>query len=115
MRPSVTDTTISGHRVVEPEERAELYSALDHNRNTILSLEGKVTRRDRHIKKLESENAELKRLLSEAGITIVPEGCITDGFGNVYPKFCEGCGAPNVIVRPGDCRCSKECYNRGER
>lgn len=62
--------------------------------------------------KLRAEIAELKRLLSEAGIVIGGEGTITitDDFGNVYPKYCEGCGAPNEIVRPGDCRCSRRCY-----
>jgi hypothetical protein len=35
---------------------------------------------------------------------------ITDGFGQFYQKYCEGCGAENQIVRPGDCRCSQECF-----
>jgi hypothetical protein len=35
---------------------------------------------------------------------------ITDGFGQFYPKYCEGCGAENQIVRPGDCRCGAGCY-----
>ena len=56
---------------------------------------------------LRAENTELKRLLSEAGIVIVPFGMITDGFGNVYPKHCVKCGAPMQIIRPGDCRCSR--------
>jgi len=74
--------------------------------------------------KLEAENAELKRQLQEAEVflaaihmTEIDDATqITDGFGNVYPKFCEGCGAPNEIVRPGDCRCSRRCYvTRGEK
>ena len=55
-----------------------------------------------HIEKLE-------RLLSEAGIVIIPDGYISDGFGNIFPKYCERCGAENMIIRPGDCRCSREC------
>jgi hypothetical protein len=32
---------------------------------------------------------------------------IVDDFGGVWPRYCEKCGAPNIIVRPGDCRCSR--------
>ena len=35
---------------------------------------------------------------------------ITDGFGSYWPSKCPDCGAPMQVVRPGDCRCSAECY-----
>ena len=68
--------------------------------------------------RLRAENSELKRQLQEAKeflaaihmLEIDDATQITDGFGNVYPKYCEGCNAPNEIVRPGDCRCSRRCY-----
>lgn len=35
---------------------------------------------------------------------------ITDGFGNWWPKWCPDCGAPMLVVRPGEARCSSECW-----
>ena len=40
------------------------------------------------------------------------EDFITDGFGNYWPRTCHHCGAPMQVVRPGDARCSDECYIR---
>lgn len=37
-------------------------------------------------------------------------GYITDDCGNYWPDTCPDCGAPMQIIRPGDCRCSAECY-----
>lgn len=34
---------------------------------------------------------------------------IDDGCGNYWPDKCPDCGADMQVVRPGDCRCSKEC------
>ncbi len=42
--------------------------------------------------------------------SMADERYIDDGFGNYYPATCPDCGAPMQIVRPGDSRCSKECY-----
>jgi len=39
-------------------------------------------------------------------------GYLTDGFGNYWDKYCPKCGAEMVVVRPGDARCSKECYRK---
>lgn len=41
-------------------------------------------------------------------------GYITDGFGCYWKKDCPDCGAPMQVIRPGDCRCSAECYSKGE-
>lgn len=35
---------------------------------------------------------------------------ITDGFQNWWYRVCPFCGADMQIVRPGKCRCSKECH-----
>lgn len=35
---------------------------------------------------------------------------ISDGFGSVWNKYCEYCGAPMTIVRPGYAKCSEECF-----
>lgn len=35
---------------------------------------------------------------------------IDDGFGNYWPDKCPDCGADMHVIRPGDCRCSAECY-----
>ena len=35
---------------------------------------------------------------------------IDDGFGNRWSAKCPRCGAPMQVIRPGDCRCSAECY-----
>ena len=39
---------------------------------------------------------------------------ITDGFGNWWPANCPKCGAPMQILRPGDARCTAECYLKEE-
>lgn len=70
---------------------------------------------------LKAENAELKRRLQALELFLAaihmtdlnaPEETddITDGFENYWPRYCNNCGALNEIYRPGDCRCSKECY-----
>jgi hypothetical protein len=38
------------------------------------------------------------------------EAYIEDGFGGRWSATCPRCGAPMQVVRPGDCRCSAECY-----
>lgn len=35
---------------------------------------------------------------------------ITDGFGRYWPAYCPECGAAMAVVRPGDARCSAECW-----
>jgi len=54
---------------------------------------------------------------------IGPAGCsdyrsrlatVSDGFGSTWPATCPRCGAPMQVVRPGDCRCSAECYRDKE-
>lgn len=42
------------------------------------------------------------------------DGYITDGYGCYWPDKCLTCGAPMQVIRPGDCRCSAECYNKRE-
>ena len=44
------------------------------------------------------------------GKPTVPE-YIDDGFGNSWNAECQNCGAPMQIIRPGDARCSDECYS----
>lgn len=89
------------------------------------------------IAKLKAENVRLKTALDTLGLALVnhnhqwtdkertlyeqvtrpaaPEKYVTDGFDNFWPKQCLRCGAPMQIVRPGDCRCSAECYlGKGE-
>jgi hypothetical protein len=53
---------------------------------------------------------ELERELDASRKALKLDEWITDGFGQFYPKYCEGCGAENQIVRPGDCRCGAGCY-----
>lgn len=55
-------------------------------------------------------------------MTDIDRATITDGFGNYYPKFCQICGYPNEIVRPGKIQCPEGCdawaalkAKRGER
>ncbi|MEP0825824.1 MAG: hypothetical protein HRF40_10080 [Nitrososphaera sp.] len=67
---------------------------------------------------VEKLRAEVERLIDlEQTYHIVNEEmdeCITDGFGGWWEKTCRKCGADMVIVRPGDARCSVECYLRDE-
>jgi hypothetical protein len=39
---------------------------------------------------------------------------IHDGFGACWPRWCEDCGAEMHVMRPGDARCSNECYRDDE-
>ena len=39
------------------------------------------------------------------------DGTITDGFGSVWSAVCPDCGGDMVVMRPGDARCSRECWN----
>lgn len=39
---------------------------------------------------------------------------ILDGFGGRWPVDCPACGAPMQVIRPGDARCSAECYIKSE-
>ena len=41
-------------------------------------------------------------------------GMLTDGFGNWFRDTCPDCGAEMQVVRPGDIRCSEECYVKKE-
>ena len=41
---------------------------------------------------------------------LIKADTITDGFGNYWPAKCAKCGAPMQVLRPGDARCSDECY-----
>ena len=38
------------------------------------------------------------------------EDWLDDGFGNLFAAKCQTCGAPMEIVRPGEARCSAECW-----
>ena len=39
---------------------------------------------------------------------------ITDDCGNYWDKYCIDCGAEMMVMRPGDARCSAECYRDKE-
>lgn len=52
-------------------------------------------------------------MFGEISDKIWDKNYISDGY-NTYFKYCINCGAKNVIVRIGDCRCSKECYLKNE-
>ena len=39
------------------------------------------------------------------------DGEIEDGFENVWSAVCPNCGGDMRVMRPGDARCSRECWN----
>jgi len=113
--------------------QANQIMSLDHQlRNAELIMAGKNAR----IAELEAEVGRLKKPLAnicpKCGKPIVTgldeweawnhaayeceppkpgdDNFITDGFGSYWPSKCPNCGAPMQVVRPGDCRCSAECY-----
>ena len=47
------------------------------------------------------------------GISTNGENYVTDEY-SYWPAKCAKCGAPMQVVRPGDARCSDECYLRKE-
>lgn len=79
---------------------------------------------DAEVVSLKAENTELKCRLQAMEVFLAaihmtdpnnpntPDDIddITDGFGGTWPRYCKNCGAQNEIIRPGDCRCSRRCY-----
>jgi hypothetical protein len=55
-----------------------------------------------------SENAKDLHTTDLSGTDPWLQEHITDGY-SWYPRYCPDCGAPMVIVRPGDCRCGADC------
>jgi hypothetical protein len=43
------------------------------------------------------------------GLSAFAESDITDEY-SYWPAKCSKCGAPMQVLRPGDARCSDECY-----
>jgi hypothetical protein len=57
---------------------------------------------------------KLNRVAGMANKWIEDNCFITDGFGAYWLRWCEDCGAEMHIMRPGDARCSNECYRDDE-
>jgi hypothetical protein len=100
----ITDRGTSGDQV------HDILAAWKYDRDTLRA----------EVARLEQKLAEAASLMSANGWEwphdLTPtSNLLTDGFGNYWSQNCPDCGAPMQVVRPGDARCSAECYTIDDR
>lgn len=91
------------------------------DRHLVIVLCDEIDRLTAEVERLKAENVHWQEaigrdseLIEELHLKLESSDMLTDGFGNYYKATCSKCGAPMQVVRPGDIRCSEECYIKDE-
>lgn len=87
----------------------------------VIAMCDEIDRLTAEVERLKAENVHWQEaigrdseLIEELHLKLESSDMLTDGFGNYYKATCSKCGAPMQVVRPGDIRCSEECYIKDE-